>query len=332
MIRLDQGHVRSIAVLRALMLGDFLVAIPAFRALRAAFPEARIDYVGLPWARDLVTGRYQRYFSGFVEFAGFPGLVERPWEAAEVTRFLQRMQQQEYDVALQLHGRGDASNACVALWGARMTVGLAPSGSVWLRDPGFMAFREGMSEVYQLLRLLEFCGIASQGEQLDFPVNKQDEQELARVPVFSELRLPYVCIHPGAASSRAWPAEAFAAVADDCAQAGYDIAITGTQAEVGIAHAVTKRMKNRAVVLSGRTSLGALAVLLQRAALYVGNDTGAAHLAAAVGAPSVVVFSTSDPGRWAVSDKQMHRIVLPGQARVPEVIRLVREQLQGVSP
>lgn len=317
--------IRKIAVLRALRLGDFLVAVPAFRALRQAFPEAEIDYVGLPWARELAARRFVRYFSGFVEFPGFPGLPEREWNAAEVTDFLARMQRRGYDLALQMHGNGDVVNYCVALWGAGAVAGFAPPGSFWLDNEWFLEYPEGRTETDRMLALMRHIGVGSRGAELEFPLMPEDWQELERLPEWRNLQGAYVCVHPGAVSSRPWPARNFAAVADACAESGLEVIITGTENELEIAKRTAQAMRHEAVVLTGKTSLGALAALLSRANLFVGNDTGTAHLAEAVGTSSLRVFTTSDPQRWRPAKSSAHRFVLPGRAEVEAALREARE-------
>src|SRR5437764_5710554 len=74
LLQVLQREVRRIVVVRALYLGDLLVAIPAFRALWHAFPAAEISYVGLPWAQGLIS-RYG-YVDRFLEFPGYPGIPE----------------------------------------------------------------------------------------------------------------------------------------------------------------------------------------------------------------------------------------------------------------
>jgi ADP-heptose:LPS heptosyltransferase len=68
-------------------------------------------------------------------------------------------------------------------------------------------------------------------------------------------------------------------------------------------------MRHDALDLAGRTSLGGLAALLQRMSLFIGNDSGPAHLAEAVGTPSVTLFGPTDPRRWAPLDQRAHPIV-----------------------
>ena len=85
--------------------------------------------------------------------------------------------------------------------------------------------------------------------------------------------------------------------------------LTGVPGERDISAAVRARMAAPVTDLTGRTSLGGLAALLRDCAVLVGNDTGSAHLAAAVGARSVTVFLPGDPVRWAHSGPR-HRAVV----------------------
>jgi heptosyltransferase II len=109
---------------------------------------------------------------------------------------------------------------------------------------------------------------------------------------------PLVALCPGSTNSRAkrWPAERFAALADMLAErARADIFLVGASAELDVSEEVARLMRKRPVVLTGETDLAQTAALLAVADLLVTNDTGPAHVAAAVGTPVVVVFGPTNP-------------------------------------
>jgi ADP-heptose:LPS heptosyltransferase len=299
-----------IAVVRALLLGDMLCAVPALRALRAGHPDAHVTLVGLPWARELVA-RLAPYVDAFEEFPSFPGIPERILEPARLTRFLQRVQREPYDLVIQLHGSGSHVNEFVALFGARRTAGFFRPGDVVPERGSFVPWPEEGTEVRRLLALPRALGCPDRGEELELRVGQAERASVRRMLAAEGIDgAGYLCVHPGARfPSRRWPAQRFAAAADALATMGLRVVLTGTEGEAALTRAVRSAMSASTIDLTGRLTLGALAALVQDAALVLCNDTGMSHVAAAVGTRSVVVASGSEVARWAPRDAHRHRVL-----------------------
>ncbi len=310
--RLGSLPITRIAIVRSLPgLGDLLCAVPAWRALRRALPQAEITLVGLPWAQSFVE-RFSHYLDNFLEFPGYPGIPEVTPRLHQLPAFFTNAQQTGFDLALQMHGNGIISNPFTVLLGARVNAGFYLPDQYCPDVKSFLPYPEGEPEVWRHLRLMEFLGVPLQGEALEFPLREQDFSTLYAIEEVSSLvaQEEYVCIHPGASvRDRRWAPEDFAVVADALAARGFHVVLTGTAAEADITAAVRASMRSKAIDLAGRTSLGAIAALLSNAQLLVCNDTGISHLAAALRVKSVVIFTASDLNRWAPLDRTLHRIV-----------------------
>src|SRR6185312_15926464 len=104
------GPVERIAVLRPSALGDFVFALPALAALRAAWPRAHISYLGRRWHREFLAGR-PGAIDEVIEMPAVPG-VGSPVEAvgdaeadaAALERFVEQMRERRFDLAFQLYG------------------------------------------------------------------------------------------------------------------------------------------------------------------------------------------------------------------------------------
>lgn len=307
---------KHVGIFRALMLGDMLCAVPALRALRSSYPDMRITLIGLPWMRDWIP-RFP-YIDGFIEFPGYPGLPEIACDHAALPGFLQRMQDEHFDLLVQMHGSGQIVNSLLAACAPRQTAGFR-TGDVYCADPSqHIPWPVQGHEIERLLSLTDHLGAVRQGMHLEYLVTPQDRQALAEAWPGAKDAGRYVCIHPGSQlPSRRWDPERFAEVADALAATGHTVVLTGTQAEALLVASVQAHMKSPATNLAGRTPLPALGALLESAALLVCNDTGVSHIAAALRTPSVVISAGSDVSRWAPLDHGRHQVLWQDMACRP---------------
>lgn len=299
--------IKKIAVFRALQLGDMLCAIPAIRALRQAYPSATITLLGLPWAKSFVE-RFHEYFDNFIHFPGYYGLPEQPFDEQQLEVFFKQVRKEKFDLLFQMQGNGSVVNPLMFEMGAYHVAGFCNEGS-HVNSPLFMEYPGNVPEVKRHLLLMQHLGIPARSDHLEFPLTMQDHKD------FDALLLPvypknYICFHPGSRGSwRQWPPKYFAQIADFCIEKGFSAVITGTKEETDITSEVIKCMHHNAIDLSGKTSLGAIAILIKNAFAIVSNCTGVSHVADAFDTPSVVVSMDGEPERWGPLNRKLHRVV-----------------------
>ncbi len=325
---LQRDDITSVAVFRALQLGDMLCAVPALRALRAALPRAQITLVGLPWASRFAE-RFDRYIDDFAAFPGHIALGEQPVRQEFIPEFYAALRARRFSLALQMHGSGESSNSVVKDFGARLSAGYAPPGAPH-SDPCFycLSYPDRGPEPLRLLDCVTALGAPNTGTHLEFPLTRADWNELEASGYGSGLKPGgYICIHPGARlRDKCWPPRRFAEVADRLAvESGFTIVLTGSEQERDLAREVAAHMAASAVNAAGPISVGAMAALMSRASLLVCNDTGVSHIAAGLRLKSVVIFSKADITRWAPLDTRLHRCVWdPAGEKSAEVLAQAR--------
>jgi ADP-heptose:LPS heptosyltransferase len=329
----------SVAVFRALHLGDMLCAVPALRSLRGALPEAHIVLVGLPWAQQFAR-RFHGYVDEFIPFPGHPLLPEQPVRREALSAFYTDMCARGFGLAIQLHGNGDVGNEIVSGFGARTMAGFCRGDAIVRDKTVLFPYPEVGTEPERLLGLVTRLGAAPAGVHLEFPLSRTDEAELEAELANSGVDGPlaqngYFCIHPGARTrDKCWPPGHFAEVADQLAdEFGLQAVLTGSDKEADLTAAVAARMRHKPVDTAGPMSLGAMARLMRDARLLLCNDTGVSHIAAGLHVKSVVVFSKADIARWAPLDRLTHRCIWdPGGERVKVVLQHARALLDGTAP
>lgn len=301
--------IRKIVVFRALFLGDLLMTVPTWRALRQRFPEAQITLIGLPWASDFVA-HLPGLINRFVAFVGYPGIAEVEALPERTAQFLAEQQAECYDLAIQLHGDGTVTNELVAALGARSTLGYARPGDerlIW-----HLPHCLDRNEVLRWLELLAPLGVQDAPSDIAFPLLEGDDAQAARLLARPAAQQgPLIGLQLGSKeAARRWPPERFAALGSALVQRyGATLVLTGSEHERPLTAVVREELGEAAIDLAGRTSIGTLAAVLARLDLLITNDTGASHLAAATRTRSVVLFGPSRPWQFAPLDGQLHRAV-----------------------
>ncbi|WP_269856921.1 glycosyltransferase family 9 protein [Streptomyces sp. RPT161] len=281
----EQPPVRQVLVLRALGLGDLLAAVPALRALRRRLPDHRITLACSAELADAVAtiGSVHRLLPTTAPGRSVP---ERLIWAGRPP-----------DIAVDLHGSGAAS--CLPLRALRPSALLAyaePCGPPWLPEE---------HERSRWCRLLDWYGLPA------------DPGDLAITAPDTRTSAPgAIVIHPGAeAAARRWPAERFAAVAQALHRCGHRVVVTAGAGEGHLANSVAVQAGLPPGSVVGGTAdipFKRLAALLAHARAVVVGDTGLAHLASALGTPSVVLFGPVHPRLWGPPADGPHRVLWHG--------------------
>lgn len=285
--------VRKVALLRASRIGDFLCAIPAFRALRAALPDAEITIITLPMLRDLVDR--SPYFDRFVAFPGFPGIAEQFFSAQKAVQFFAEMQAEHYDLAIQMQGSGVYSNPFTLLLGARYTAGFVRSGDSPGRLDAAFPMPEKGHEVQRLLDLVQFLGVPSRGSEIEFPLLSQDHERAEAL--LTNTTYPLIGLHTSArAATRRWSLSRFLEVATRLVRKyGGTVVVLGDVEDCEAGKVIGQSLGNACLNLAGRTSLGTLGAVIARLSVLITNDTGPAHIGYALRTPIVTIFGGESP-------------------------------------
>lgn len=293
--RWDWSKVRRVLVVRLRSIGDTVLATPSLHALRRFLPEARLDILLEDWVAPLLEGSHEvdRVLT-----------VGRGSKSSRL-RAARLIRAEKYDVVYNLHG-GSTAALLTRATGARHRVGYAayryaslhnhaapPSSALWGREKTHSA--------EQQLALLGWTGVPV----TDRPASRLPVTLEASARVSRRLRdaglegRDFALVHPAAAfDTKTWAAENFARVVEHLDARGLaSVAVAGP----GEGRVIEELRSHASAPLVSFTdlSLPELTVLASRARLFVGNDSGVAHVAAAVSVPQVVVFGSSNVAHWS---------------------------------
>ncbi|HTK08981.1 MAG TPA: glycosyltransferase family 9 protein [Ktedonobacteraceae bacterium] len=305
-----------ILVVKMAGIGDLLLATPALRALRESYPQARIDLLVTPDSAGLLNGWdaidrvivLDKYL-----FDSPQQMLTNPQNAARLARLWNSLHDGHYDAVLLLHhltlpfGRLK-HQVLMRATGAKWRVGL-DNGHGWflnvrVPDRGFGA----MHEAEYNMAVAEAVGATIHDKHLYLPLSAEDRAK-ARQLLYgksdpSEASRPLIAIHPGTggySTARRWAPERFAQLANTLYHdVGGQFLLIGGPEEAEL-HAQIMDMLTPDVPvrsLAGKSSIKVAGAILEQVDLFIGNDAGPMHLAAAAGAPVVAIFGLSNHLAW----------------------------------
>ncbi len=298
----------KVVILKASRIGDFINATPAFRALRRALPGAEISIITLPMLTEVAMRCTS--FDRCLPFPGYPGLAEQLFKPETALQFLMQMQAEHFDLAVQMQGSGVNSNPFTLMLGAKYTAGFIRPGDPPGRLSAALPLPDQGHEVSRNLALSEFLGASSRSGNLpEFNLLPEDYAGAERC--LSGFSPPWIGIHTSARdATRRWPLNRFIqAAAALQKQRGGTVIFIGESRERDAGEEALMHSGVPYLNLAGCTSLPVSGAVIQRLAVFLTNDSGPAHMAYAVGAPTVTIFGGGDPARNGPLTVGPHRIL-----------------------
>jgi lipopolysaccharide heptosyltransferase II len=276
-------------------IGDLLLATPAIRALRRSFPDATLDVLVTDYAAPVVAGN--PYIDSVLTCG--KRIVEASLLERAALAWRVRRRQYHLGVILEAHwGYAGFAELLLAVAGVPRRIGRDLGKHRGLLTAAVQPRQQHWIDTY--LEVVALVGAKPDGDHMDFPINPADEAAAeAWCREHGLAGIAPIVLFPGGTLhliSRRWGIEGFAAVGDALARSWQaPVVVIGGPEDTTLAKAVVDRMAVPALCAAGTLSLGCTGALLRRCRLFITNDSGPLHIAAAVRAPVVVILGPSDP-------------------------------------
>lgn len=283
----------NVLIIKLRYIGDVLLATPTVRAIKAGRPDVRVTMMVNRGTEGLLSGNPDLDEIMVLD----KGSLTAQW------RLIVGLRRRRFDTVIDLTD-GDRSAFLSWISGAPVRIGFNDEHR-W-RGKCYTQVVQPMPGVRHRidrdLAALKPLSIHASEEPPGLWLTGEDDahadQLLERLGISRDR--PIIIIQPGARYwFKAWPYERFAELADRLASDyGCQVLIGGSREEVVLAQRIHEAAKSRPISMAGLATLKQFAAIAKRAVLFVGNDSGAMHIVAAVGTPMVVLFGPSNPAEW----------------------------------
>jgi len=285
--------VKNILIIKLRYIGDVLLATPTVRAIKAAWTDARVTMMVNRGTEDVLTGN-----PDIDEIV----VLDKESLAAQ-SRLMAGLRSRRFDWVIDLTD-GDRSAFLSWVSGAPVRIGFNDEhrwrGKYYTEVvqpvPGVQHRVDRDLEALKPLNIQS----GSKDPQLWLTPEEMNSADQLLAQLGVQRSQPIVLLQPGARYwFKAWPPERFAELANQLtSQYGCQLLIGGSNQDIDLAQQIRQMAKSSPIVMAGRTTIKQFAAIAKKSALFVGSDSGAMHIASAVGAPVVALFGPSNPREW----------------------------------
>jgi len=295
---LDPDQIKRIVVRAPNWVGDAVMSVAAFRELRRLFPHAHITVVSKPGTSDIFRD------ANFIDQV----LVYDRRGLTSVWQLVREWKQCRFDLALLFQNAFEAAAiSFLARVPRRVGYDTERRGFLLTHPLVVPPWKNERHEIFYYLNLVAelertLLGRSHSEErepefQIAVSAKRKNEARNLVADAGMEAERPLVLLCPGSVNSRAkrWPAERYAALADQLADCGATVVLIGSPGELDVSKQVAGLARQPPLLLTGKTSVAEVTALISIADVLVTNDTGPAHIGAAVGTPTLVIFGPTNP-------------------------------------
>ncbi len=290
-------HIRKILIRSANWVGDAVMSLPAIASVRLTFPQAKIFILAKPWVAEIFHQNPVVDQVFLYESRGIHQGLRGKWHLAR------QLKKESFELALLLQNAFEAALISF-LAGIPRRAGYDRDGRGLLLSHPVPVDRK-IKKIHQVdyyLRLVESLGFQGAERIPSLKVSEEGQEEAKRRLQSLGLKESQglVGISPGATygSAKQWFPERYGALADRIARnLRVPILIFGSEGDKEVASQVCQNARVSLIDLTGRTTLGQAMALISRCRLFVTNDSGLMHVAAALGIPVIAIFGSTDPER-----------------------------------
>jgi heptosyltransferase-2 len=288
---------KRIVVRTPTWVGDAVMSLPALTELRRIFPDAHITLTCNPGTADI-----------FIESDLADDVLVTERGGFSIIKNAQVWRRNRFDLAVLFQ---NAFAAAFTAWfaGVPVRVGYDTDrrGALLTAAVPLPQWKNERHESFYYLNIVaelerDLLGTSSiSGSEAHLKLQISDKRKEAARRLIDQAIAhpgkPLAIICPGSVNSRAkrWPAERYAELADRLTESGMNVGLIGSPAEVDVSTDVATRARHQPIILTGKTTVAEAVAIISIADVLITNDTGPAHVGAATGTPTLVIFGPTNP-------------------------------------
>ena len=293
------GQIKKILIIKPSALGDIVQAMPAACCLAQSFPDVEIHWFVRPEFAALIENHPCIHKIILFHRKELGKWWYEPAAFAELLRLSKQLREEKYDIVFDFQGR---FRSAIFAWFSRCKMRIGMAGTQEITGL-FYTQKIKQSSIHLIDYFLDMvCSAGAKRGKIEFRLKPQPHAIAETQKILSENKIDtdnYACFVPSATvESKKWPIENFAALAEKIyAKYRCSVIAIGTEPEKPVAEKLKSLSKTPVINLAGKTNIAQLIALLAGAKVVVSNDTGPAHIAAALGVPMVLIFGYTNPSR-----------------------------------